>query len=130
MIILLIIASTIYAESEKTDSIYAQKLIGEWTQSVKQGPIRIDAILIYKKDGTLDATATLKINDQTQKMEISGTWEVKNGYLISVVKNKSANVPMPVGHTSKDLILELTNSAFKYKKEQGKVETQNKKTKS
>ena len=124
------IASTIYAEDNKSDSIYTQKLIGEWTQSFEQGPMRLDAILIYKKDGTLDSTATLKINEQTQKMEISGTWEVKNGYLISIVKNKSANVPIPVGHTSKDLILELTNSSFKCKTEQGKVETQNKKPKS
>jgi hypothetical protein len=124
LILLLLITATIYADNSKNDSAFSKKIIGKWQQSVKQGQISLNAILIYKKDGSLDSTATMTINKKQNKMTISGTWEVKEGYLITIIKSKSKNVPLPIGHISKDQILKLTDSTFTYKTAQGKTETQ------
>ena len=125
IMLLLTVASTMQADN-KSDSDYIRKLIGEWQQTIKIGRMSVMTDYSYKKDGTLDSFATITMNQKQMKMRISGTWEVKDGYLISVVKSKSEYVPIPIGYTTKDKILSITNHIFMYKTEDGDTETQEK----
>ena len=58
IMLLLTVASTMQADN-KSDSDYIRKLIGEWQQTEKIGPMSVMTDYSYKKDGTLDSFATI-----------------------------------------------------------------------
>jgi len=64
----------------------------------------------------------LSLQGQKIPIKLSGVWEIKNGILIATV-NKS-NVPqmLPVGTVSKDKIVEINQTVFRYKTEDGELE--------
>ena len=125
-LLLLIISSTLYAKTDTPDSIYQSAIIGSWKQVVKDGPVTINATMIYHVNGTLDSTATVEVPGKKMNISISGTWEIKDGVMITTVKKTSANAPIPAGHVSKDQIIELNDKTFKFKNGQGNIEEQTK----
>ena len=54
--LLLTVASTMQADN-KSDSDYIRKLIGEWQQTIKIGPMSVMTDYSYKKDGTLEMSS-------------------------------------------------------------------------
>lgn len=105
-----------------SDADYREKILGQWKQEIVQGPATIKGLDTYNRDGTLIADGMLSLQGQKIPIKLSGVWEIKNGILIATV-NKS-NVPqmLPVGTVSKDKIVEINQTVFRYKTEDGELE--------
>ena len=105
-----------------SDADYKEKILGQWKQEFVQGPASMKGLETYNRDGTLIGDGMLSLQGQKIPIKLSGVWEIKNGILIATV-NKS-NVPqmLPVGTVSKDKIVEINQTVFRYKTEDGELE--------
>jgi len=69
--------------------------------------------------------ATFKITGNKGEVngEYGGTWQVKNGVLITTVTESSAPKLLAVGHVGGDKIIRVDDQVWVYQKENGSTET-------
>jgi len=105
--------------NKQTDEEITKLLVGKWTVDEGDGvkEPKIKGTMNYKKDGTVDAEATIDAGKQTFKISLSGTWKVKEGVLISTVTKTNAPELIKEGHVSKDTVVSIDDKEFKYKEE-------------
>jgi hypothetical protein len=115
--------STTEPQSHLTDDVIRQRIVGTWMVNLRapngNSIVGSDTILV---GGTSNSKATLTIGDRKEEIEVSGTWQVKDGYLIGTVK-KSNSVLLPVGKTTRDKVLTLDDNVYVFQMENGKTMT-------
>jgi hypothetical protein len=105
-----------------SDADYKEKILGQWKQEFVQGPASMKGLETYNRDGTLIADGMLSLQGQKTPIKLSGVWEIKNGTLIATLKKSNVPQMMPVGTVSKDKIVEINETVFRYKTEDGELE--------
>ena len=105
-----------------SDADYKEKILGQWKQEFVQGPASMKGLETYNRDGTLIADGMLSLQGQKIPIKLSGVWEIKNGTLIATVKKSNVPQMFPVGTVSKDKIVEINQTVYRYKTEDGELE--------
>lgn len=93
---LLIIAILVVMHYQKhpSDSAIRRKLPGTWTLNIADGRART---LMMSSDGHWTEQITGKI--RTGRLD--GTWQVRDGFLISTITNNDMDMQVPSTHTSR-----------------------------
>jgi hypothetical protein len=81
--------------------------------------IGTEAIL---SSGVITSKATLTLGDSKEELEFTGTWQVKDGYLIETVK-KSNTDRIPIGKITRDKVITLDDTTYVFETESGKTVT-------
>ena len=100
---------------DNKDSNYEKAIIGTWGyQEVTPEGAVLDGTTTYAPNGQTTSVGTISYQQQNFPIVASGTWLIKEGYLHSTVK--SSNVPMllPIGFSSSDKIITITNRELRY----------------
>jgi len=105
-----------------SDADYKEKILGQWKQEFVQGPASMKGLETYNRDGTLIGDGMLSLQGQKIPIKLSGVWEIKNGTLIATVKKSNVPRMFPVGTVSKDKIVEINQTVYRYKTEDGELE--------
>lgn len=105
-----------------SDADYKEKILGQWKQEFVQGPASMKGLETYNRDGTLIGDGMLSLQGQKIPIKLSGVWEIKNGTLIATVKKSNVPQMFPVGTVSKDKIVEINQTVYRYKTEDGELE--------
>jgi hypothetical protein len=107
-----------------TDAEISKLLVGKWAveEGAEKGP-KIKGANHYKKDGTIEAEATIEAGGETLKVTLSGTWKVMDGLIIATVTKTSAPELIKEGHVSKDQVISIDDKMLRYKTERGKEST-------
>jgi hypothetical protein len=104
-----------------TDEQISKLLVGKWLVDLEEGNgVKIKGSTTYKKDGAVDAEATIQLGDKTIKMNVSGTWKVKDGTIISTVTKTSNPDIIKEGLITKDKVVSIDDKSLKYTSEDGK----------
>lgn len=121
---LLSLSATIYTAQAQpvSDADYKEKILGQWKQEIVQGPATLKGLETFKRGGTVIADGMLTLRGQKTPIKVSGVWEIKNGVLIATVKKTNVPQMLPVDQVSKDKIVEINETVFRYKTEDGKLE--------
>jgi hypothetical protein len=111
---------------KQTDEEISKLLVGKWIVDEGDGKTepKIKGSMNYKKDGTVDAEATIEAGQTTLKITLSGTWKVKDGVLIATVTKTSAPDVIKEGLVSKDTVISIDDKVLKYKEMSGKEKSQ------
>ena len=108
-----------------SDDEIKKLLVGKWAIEENEKGITIKGTNIYNKDGTLEAEATIDFGKNPPlKLTISGTWNVKNGYVIETVKKSSHPMFVKEGMVTKDQVISIDDTAYKFKTEKDEEKTQ------
>jgi hypothetical protein len=93
---LLIIGTVIYLHYQKhpSDSMIRRKLPGTWTLNIGDGRARTMTM-------SLDGHCTEQITGKIGTGRLDGTWQVKDGFLISTIKTNDLDMPVPSTHSSR-----------------------------
>ena len=96
------------------------KLVGVWTVPPKEytnvaGPGEIT----FKPDGTFSSTGFFKVGDVEMQLDVEGKWKVKHGVLVEEVTKTSLAHVAAVGLTTRDTLLELTDTQYRFRSEDG-----------
>jgi hypothetical protein len=110
---------------KQTDAEISKFLVGKWVvdEGGDKGP-KIKGTEHYKKDGTIEAEATIDDGNTPLKITVSGTWKVMDGAVIATVTKSSAPDLIKVGLVSKDQVISIDDKEYKYKSEGGQEKTQ------
>lgn len=118
LILLTITACTLHGiplEDSKVRAI----LVGSWViphdQIMKTGDFN------FKSDGTFTSYGILVIKDQEVRVEVEGKWKVEEGVLIEEITKSSHQRIVPIGLITRDTLLEVTNTQYRYRTESEKV---------
>lgn len=107
-----------------TDEQISKLLVGKWLVDLDEGKgVKIKGSTTYKKDGTVDAEATIELGDKSIKMVLAGTWKVKDGVIISTVTKTNNPEIVKEGLTTKDKVVSIDDKSLKYTSEDGKERT-------
>ncbi|HEY2329816.1 MAG TPA: hypothetical protein VGI63_08395 [Verrucomicrobiae bacterium] len=94
-------------ESHLTDDVIRQRIVGIWLVDMHlsngNSIVGTEVILL---SGIITSKATLTIGENKEELEFTGTWQVKDGYLIETVK-KSNTERIPVGEITRDKVITL-----------------------
>jgi hypothetical protein len=102
-----------------TDAEITKLLIGNWLLEEEGGKNgKLKANTNRKKDGTFDGEGTLENGDRKDKLTISGTWKVSDGFIIDTVTKFNSEVIQP-GFVTKDKVLFIDGKTLKFKNERG-----------
>jgi hypothetical protein len=118
-------ASILHAEeaSKGKDKKYSKLIVGVWNSDITIETVSIKGVNTYKKDGIFLFKAKLKAGTQEIAIDIEGTWKVEKEFLITKVPKTNVPALLKVGEIIKDQILELNESLYKYKDEDGLIVT-------
>jgi hypothetical protein len=109
-----------------TDSEITKLIVGKW--AVDEGgdnEPKIKGTMHYKKDGTVEANATIEIGKNPPlKVTVSGTWKAMDGVIVATVTKTNVPDLIKEGFVSKDTVISIDDKEFKYKSEQGKERTE------
>jgi hypothetical protein len=109
---------------KQTDEEITKLLIGKWTSELSENGVTIKSTTVYKKDGKMEFTATLTVQDKTIPISLEATWKVSKGMLLATVTKTNVPEMMKEGHMEKDQVLSVDEKAFRYKSEKGKERVQ------
>jgi len=124
--ILLISCVTVTANDEDNKPFNREQFIGIWAQVFKNDQVSLKGFITYEKDGTIDSVAVLDKGKEHTIIKISGTWELVDNTLVTVVKESSHPKFVPIGKEYKDQIIELTETTYRYTTLEGKESQQRK----
>src|ERR1035437_2447622 len=111
---LLIIGILIFLHYQKhpSDSMIRRKLSGTWTLNITDGRART---LTMSSDGHWTEQITGKI--RTGRLD--GTWQVRDGFLISTITNNDMDMQVPSTHSSR--IIRIDSHEYVLQSENGKT---------
>jgi len=104
-----------------TDEEITKLLPGKWliSEEIAMG-VKIKGSTTYDKDGSFVAEGEITANGNTMKINVSGTWKVKDGYVIeTAAKSDIPNVK--AGDVTKDQVLQIDEKTMKIKDEMGRA---------
>lgn len=103
-----------------TDAEIRRLLVGKWAyeKGVEGGP-KLQATNHYKKDGIFESEGTFTADGKTLNIILSGTWEVKDGIIISTLKKTSHPTMIKEGYVSKDQVISIDDKTLRYTTERG-----------
>lgn len=122
---LLITTFNTLAEDGNKNELYKEQILGTWINSPKENNSM--GSIEYKKDGSLFCKAIIKTGDDTRIIELIGTWTIENSILTATITKTTHAELLPVGHVSKDSIIDINDKTFKYKTSHGIIKIQTKK---
>lgn len=96
------------------------KLVGTWAipKEYRNAALK-DGQTTFKADGTFTSFTSVKINDKQVRIEVQGKWKVQKGVVIQEITKSNKEQLVPVGVTTRDTILELTDKAYLYRSDKG-----------
>jgi hypothetical protein len=110
-------------QSHPTDDEIRQRIVGIWLVDTRlsngNSVVGTEAIL---SSGVITSKATLTLGDSKEALEFTGTWQVKDGYLIETVK-KSNTDRIPIGKITRDKVITLDDKTYVFETESGKTVT-------
>jgi len=115
-----------FASCESKDSKLGKKLVGRWHMLNPPPPLLLVAVT-YHSDGNYVATSKYEevrlagLMNVIKDGNVSGTYCVKDGHLVTTVSESSVNA-FKKGLTSSDQILELTDNKLVVETHGGKTE--------
>ncbi len=100
---------------DSKDSIYEKAIIGTWKDQevTPEGEI-YESTTTYAPNGQISMFGTISTQEETFPVVVSGTWMIKEGYLYTTVKSSNAPMILPVGFSSSDEIINITNKELRY----------------
>lgn len=104
-----------------SDPAIREKLIGTWIIDRAVGERSVLGEATLNADGTFAFHAILTDQGTNQPFSLSGSWVVRDGYLIETVTNHTN--PERIGNVTRDVVLRVDDSAFQYRTESGTVVT-------
>lgn len=112
-----LIIFALQAESESftpSDTYYSQEILGHWKWEMIEGDNSVTGVYTYQRDGKLIAEGMYSMNGRQIPIKLSGGWEIKDGTLVSTIKETNVPEMLPVGTVTKDNILEIEEAGFQY----------------
>jgi len=105
-----------HRQNHPSDSMIRQRLLGAWVPNAADGRSRTFALSL---DGHWTATVTGKIGTGT----MDGTWQIKDGFLITTMTNNDLDIQVPFTDSSRiiridshEFVLQSRNTQVVYKK--------------
>src|SRR5262249_5722015 len=97
-------------------------LIGSWVVPRDQHRnMGQDGDYTFKSDGTFSSYGVFHVGDQDLRIEVEGTWSVKDGVLIEELTKSSEPQRARIGSVSRDTLLAVTDREYSFRNE-GAVE--------
>jgi hypothetical protein len=114
---------------KQTDEEINKLLVGKWIVDEGDGQKepKIKGVVQYKKDGTVEAEATVEIKNETVKVVISGTWKVADGVVTETVTKSNVPELIKEGLVTKDKVISVDDKEYKYKDDMGKEKSHKRK---
>jgi hypothetical protein len=109
-----------------TDEEITKRIVGKWAVDEGDGKAepKIKGTMTYKKDGKVDAEATIEVGKNSVKVSLSGTWKVSDGVITSTVTKTNVPDLIKEGFVSKDKVISINDKEYKYKDEKDNEKTQ------
>jgi hypothetical protein len=103
------------------DSEAAKLLRGSWAIPVEQynGAMKGGGNT-FRADGTFTSFAILPGHGQDLRVDWEGKWSIKDGILIETVTKASQPDMLRLGHTTRDILLSITQKEYRIREEDGK----------
>ena len=103
------------------DSEAAKLMKGSWAIPVEQygGAVK-DGGNTFRADGTFTSFTVLPGHGQDRRLDVEGKWSIKDGILIEKVTKSSQPDIVPLGFTTRDTLLSVTQREYRLRTEQGK----------
>lgn len=107
------------ARQAETTFATTTSIVGHWTAKLEEpGSAGLEAKTFYMRDGTYSSSVVIKTADQQFEVELEGRWQVIKGMLLDEITK--CDPPLyPVGHKSRDTILNLEKNSFSLLDEKG-----------
>ena len=102
----------------QSDKELTQLLLGDWFQT--SAPVVVGAHSIYATNATFSSRAIFKLPNGQITVAVEGTWRIEKGILITKLTASSHPNMAPVGLESRDTLISMTKSEYRYRSEQGK----------
>ena len=110
MPILVSCASITTSESNLSDSVIRDKLIGSWVCDVRD-TLCSPGVSTYNKDGTLDYVAYGSEKCEKIETKVKATWRIEKGKLIIIVQKSEGLLQFSPGYIVVDNVLEISDSS-------------------
>jgi hypothetical protein len=92
------------------DRELAAKLVGTWMiRPDEYWPAWVSGISIFRSNGTVVSSGSIKIAGRSLPIEVEGNWRVVKGVLVEEVTKSSVPDFLAVGHISRDAIVAVTD---------------------
>ncbi len=97
-------------------------LVGNWVVPRDQFTVlKKDGGFTFKSDGTFSSYGVFRVRDEDLRIEVQGKWSVKDGILVEELTTSSEPKIAPVGWTTRDTLLAVTDKEYRFRTDQ-KVE--------
>ena len=100
-----------------SDAEASRLLLGEWKGQKRPG--LVDSTMTFKADGTFDSSATIATPGGEITIKVEGKWRVEKGILIEELTKSSRPDLVPVGLSTGDMLLSVTDKEYRYRSEKG-----------
>lgn len=118
---ILSMAFNLHAEPPN-DTTASQLLVGTWSVPEE---LTTDVVLAggytLNADGSFISYGLILLDGERVRIDVEGTWKVKNGILVEEITKSSNPIFPPIGTITRDTILSVTDKEFRYQTENGKV---------
>ncbi|MDC7689299.1 hypothetical protein [Vogesella indigofera] len=106
--------------TSQLDQDRSARLIGTWRFSKSDDELSLQGTTTFRQDGTFTGSGIAQMRQQQIPISGAGTWLVRDGYLVERITAMSPPILRP-GHTTRDLILDITPETFSYQTEKGEI---------
>lgn len=96
-----------------TDTEATRLLVGSWVSGEPRAP----GGTTFKADGTFTSDGTFATRNGPITIKVEGKWHVKDGILIEELTRSSHPNIVPVGLTTRDTLLSVTEKEYRYRTE-------------
>jgi hypothetical protein len=104
-----------------SDAEIRTKLVGDWMVPVSEfTDVAASGEIAFKADGTFTSTGIFMIAEVPVQLAVEGKWKVQDGVLVEEVTKTSHPHVAPVGLTTRDTLLEVTDKEYRFRSEDGR----------
>src|SRR3954451_12730033 len=101
-----------------SDQEATKLLVGSWLVPRGQRLTQNGAIT-FRADGTFSGQGVVRIEDRDRPFEFTGKWRVTDGILVEEITSASDAQLIPIGWTTRDPLVAITQKEYRFRTEHG-----------
>lgn len=103
-----------FAASTTDDDIKAKLVAGSWHDKEEFPELVSERITIFYPDNTLWTRGAIYKGNEVMEVEYRAKYTIENGFITETVVSSNRPDAIPIGKTTTDKVLEITDSDFIY----------------
>jgi hypothetical protein len=103
-----------------SDTDILKRIVGVWkVNETAPSGVKSSGSVSILKDGSVTCNAKYVRGERELVMNYTGTWQVKNGFLIEIIQTTSNSNLLAVGFVTRNKVLSLDDQKFVFQMETG-----------